>query len=152
MCCRTLPVAQYYSNPNPDPNPKVANPKVADFHLHPHVVRQTSRHANDRAFLAARSPANVAPAHTFDLMADGTQCNANVSFAIYLLCVQAVKKQKAFLSKGGEEVDDRKRKYNSMTSSDVRERRKKNTHARVIYLWIFFCVLSCRARTCFRLE
>lgn len=33
---------------------------------------------------------------------------------------QAVKKQKAFLSKGGEEVDDRKRKYNSMTSSEVR--------------------------------
>lgn len=32
---------------------------------------------------------------------------------------QAVKKQKAFLSKGGGEVDDRKRKYNSMTSSDV---------------------------------
>ncbi len=30
-----------------------------------------------------------------------------------------MKKQKAFLRKGGDEVDDRKRKYNSMTSSDV---------------------------------
>ncbi|CAM9812327.1 unnamed protein product, partial [Laminaria digitata] len=32
---------------------------------------------------------------------------------------EALKKQQAFLSKGGEEKDDRKRKYNSMTSSDV---------------------------------
>ena len=39
-----------------------------------------------------------------------------------------MKKQKAFLSKGGEEVDDRKRKYNSMTSSEVREKKKTRTH------------------------
>lgn len=35
--------------------------------------------------------------------------------------MQALKKQKAFLSGGGEEKDDRKRKYNSMTSTEVRQ-------------------------------
>lgn len=37
----------------------------------------------------------------------------------YLDAEQAIKKQKAFLSKGEEEKDDRKRKYNSMTSTEV---------------------------------
>ncbi|CAM9162421.1 unnamed protein product [Ectocarpus sp. 4 AP-2014] len=50
-----------------------------------------------------------------DLYGEGT---ANVDLDEDKL-KEAVKKQKAFLSKGGGEVDDRKRKYNSMTSSDV---------------------------------
>eukprot|EP00903_Cladosiphon_okamuranus_P019680 g18086.t1 len=75
--------------------------------------------AGERKMLEARKEgeASKVPEMTSrsDLFGEGT---ANVDLDEDKL-KEAVKKQKAFLSKGGEEVDDRKRKYNSMTSTDV---------------------------------
>lgn len=63
-------------------------------------------------------------------------CRVNTSCTV---SNKAVRKQKAFLSKGGEEVDDRKRKYNSMTTSDVR--RKKMKYG--VYVSLVFVVRRC---------